>query len=289
MTLNELQLLHANRKEGESVNETQKRLLQERKPVALLPPPQEEPGTEEPLPNDEDFAETSLVIPRYKIIQPTTRLEGATTGRYLNTLTGEEKEKLENIVFLKRTTGRVLFPKDDYSGERACWSYDGLFPAAQEILFKSGQPPQHSQCVSKSGGVKTIHCPMAEWHKDEKNNNIAPLCKETIGFLGIEQGDFPFMIIFHGKAIPTIKTLLASIYLKTKQALLQGKTLYLRDFFVTLGLKLQINEKGKFYMPVIEKIEEINNAAERKLFTDCFHAFERKNSIEPQEAQTATA
>ncbi len=289
MTLNELQLLQANRKEGESVNETKERLLQERRPVALLPPPAPEPIQEECSELDTDFEDTNIVIPRFKIIQPSTRLEGATTGRFLNTITGEERDKLENIVLLKRTTGRVLFPKDDYSGERICWSRNGMFPATQEILFKTGQPPQHDQCVSKSGGVKTIHCPLAEWYKDEKNNNIAPKCKDTIAFLAIDQGAFPFIIIFHGKAIPPIKTLLASIYLKTKQARLQGKTLYLRDFFVTLGLKLQINEKGKFYIPVVQKIEEINNEAEKKLFTDCFHAFERKNAIETQEAQTAIA
>lgn len=288
MTLNELNALHANRKEGESVNETKERLLQERRPVALLPPPAPEPIQEECAELDTDFEDTNIVIPRFKIIQPSTRLEGATTGRFLNTITGEEREKLENIVLLKRTTGRVLFPKDDYSGERTCWSYDGLFPAAQEILFKTGQPPQHDRCVSKSGSVKTVHCPLAEWLKDEKNNNIAPKCKDTIAFLAIDQGAFPFIIIFHGKAIPPIKTLLASIYLKKKQALLQGRTLYLRDFFVTLSLKLQINEKGKFFVPVVEKIEEISKPEDRELFTSCFQTFERKNMAEPQEAQMTT-
>ncbi|MBI4849402.1 MAG: hypothetical protein HY808_12650, partial [Nitrospirae bacterium] len=72
-----------------------------------------------------------------------------------------------------------------------------------------------------------------------------------------------------------------SVYLKKKQASMQGKELHLRDFRVILSLKLQMNEKGKYFTPVFEKTEEVASEPDRLLLTRCFDALSRKNLETP--------
>ena len=104
MKLEELQELESQRKDGESINDAIQR-------VENLSPPVE--VSQEVVPDEEGFVDSDIVIPRFKINQPTTRIEDAQSGHFRNVLTGEEFAELENVIFLKRANGRVLFKKDD--------------------------------------------------------------------------------------------------------------------------------------------------------------------------------
>ena len=276
MTTMELDVLKENRLEGESLNVTKERLLREGK---LLPKPINESDSSENFSiGDEDgLFKEDLAIPRWKIIQPSCRIEKATNGTFHNTLTGEEKEKLEDVVFLKRYNGRILFPKDDFSGERECWSYDGFLPAKEEILAKKRKEPKSSCCLQKINGQKVISCPFAMWNNEEGvNGNRSPMCKETIAFLAVDKEFMPFWIGFHGASIPLIKKLISYVYLQKKQSAVKGEDLHLRDFRLIIGLKMQINEKGKFHIPIFEKTEKIKEESERNLLKDCFDALQQK-------------
>lgn len=283
MTTTELQVLRENRLEGENLNTTKERLEKDQKQVpgsqtALVPVKSEEPIVSEPAMSDEDgFYTSDLMIPRWKTVQPTSRIEGAKEGMFLNCLTGELREKLDNIVFLTRKNGRVMFPKDDFSGLRTCWSNDGVSPATDSVFMQTGEQPKSHACVLRSNGDKKVVCPFAEWHKTEKGNSV-PECRETISFLGLDmQCLTPFFMIFHGTGIPPVKNFISSVYLKKKQAAMQSKELHLRDFKVALSLKLQMNEKGKYYIPVFEKAEEISTESDRMMLSRCFDALSKKN------------
>ena len=275
MTPIELQTLRANRLAGEPINETQKRLAREGK---LLPIGQPVAVVAAAVRSDEEgFFQDDLKIPRWRIIQPTCRVEGATVGTFRQTLNNEERDKLDNIVFLRRINGRILFPKETYTGDRECWSYDGNLPARDEILAKTGQEPKATCCVRQGNGQKIANCSFAMWRNDdEADNPSTPLCKETISFLGVDKAFIPFWVSFHGTAIPVMRKLISSIYLQKKQAAVQGENLHLRDFRLSLSLKLQLNDRGKFYVPVLDKIEKITAPEERQLLTRCFEALEKK-------------
>lgn len=275
MTTTELQTLREHRLAGEPINETQQRLVREGKLLtATKPVPVEAVGGDA-----EGFFPDDLKIPRWRIVQPTCRIEGAKEGTFRQTLNNEERDKLEHIVFLRRIPGRILFPKGDFSGERECWSYDGQLPASEEIRAKTGVEPKSACCVWQGNGQKIAQCAFAKWRSDETetdDNANTPLCKETITFLGVDQEFIPFWLSFHGTGIPVVKKLISSVYLQKKQAAVQGEDLHLRDFRLSLTLKLQINDRGKFYVPVLDKIEKITVVAERQLLTRCFEALEKK-------------
>ena len=280
MRHNELMTLKENRLEGETLNATRQRLQEEGKLALSISSPSTT-ALEKPVEADEDgFVPEDLVIPRYKITQPTSRGEGTNPGKFQNALTNEAKDKLEKVIFLKRQNGRVLFPKNDFSGKRLCWSYDGAVPAIEEILAKTRAPARCDKCVTGNNGTKIVHCPFAQW-KDVSGTQFRqpPECKETINFLGLDNF-MPFFVSFHGTAIPIVKKLLSSIYLKKKQAVLQGKNLQLRDFRVTLGLKLETNDKGKFYVPVMESVEEITDEEERAILSQCCESLQKRSLAE---------
>lgn len=116
-------ILREHRIEGETITQTQNRLESEGTFHAL-----ETGKPEAAITEDYRFAldfGNDLVIPRYKQVQPNCRIEGATPGRFRNMLTEEEFEKFENVVFLTHQNSRSLFPQDDFSGAKRCFSYNG--------------------------------------------------------------------------------------------------------------------------------------------------------------------
>ena len=273
MKVEELMILHGNRIEGETITQTRNRLESEGNLPVL-----ETEAPEEVIPEDHrlalDFG-TDLVIPRYKQVQPNCRIEGATPGRFRNMLTEEEVEKLENVVFLTQQNSRSLFPQDDFSGVKRCFSYNGYVPAAEQILKKTGLQPISPVCASRENGKLTFHCPYAAWRNElgepDENGKKQPLCKASISFVGLELlSSMPFWVIFHGAAIPIIKDFLRYINYKHEEARHQGKDLRLFDFKLNIGLQSQTTAKGKFYLPVFEKKEEITDPEERLFLRKCY-------------------
>ena len=194
--------------------------------------------------DDSDFQESDLIIPVWKIVQNSCRIEGCKPylGQFYNTVSEEYSEKLENVTFLKRMTGRVLFPKENYSGDRLCWSDDNVTPS--EIV----EFPKCENCKN---------CELSVWSKDENGKNKPPKCKETISFMSLEDNFSPFIIRFSGTAMPPVKALLSNLFLKTKLGIIQKKKLSLRSFSVSISLVEKINDAGKFYIPVFSNIKEV--------------------------------
>jgi len=192
--------------------------------------------------DDSDFQESDLIIPVWKIVQNSCRIEGCKPylGQFFNTVSEEYREKLENVTFLKRMTGRVLFPKENYSGDRLCWSDDNVVPS---------EMTKEKQCE------RCENCELSTWIIDE--NNKPPRCKETISFMSLEDNFSPFIIRFSGTAMPPVKALLSNLFLKTKLGIIQKKKLSLRSFSVSISLVEKINDAGKFYIPVFSNIKVV--------------------------------
>ena len=287
--MDEMEILRQHRKHGETVADTKARCLKEGIILKqeMIPAKQEMiPAKQEMIPakqklmpskqevDDEGFSPADLVTPRWKIVQPTSRVEGAKEGHFHNSLTGEVREKLEGIVFLKRKTGRVLFPKNDFSGARICWSDDNIVPSPLCLS------PISPQC--KSG--TEILCASAEWGKDEDDRTRPPKCMETMSFLGLEIDTFsPFVISFHGLGIPPVRNFISTIYLKRMQAKMKGGDIHLREFKISISAKLQMNDRGKFYIPVFEKIEQLTVEAEKAVLDDCFACLSGRRLEAPDE------
>ena len=194
--------------------------------------------------DDSDFQESDLIIPVWKIVQNSCRIEGCKPylGQFYNTVSEEYREKLENVTFLKRQTGRVLFPRENYSGDRLCWSDDNIVPS------NTVEAPKCENCKD---------CELSIWTKDENGRNRPPKCKETTSFMSLEDNFSPFIIRFSGTAMPPVKALLSNLFLKTKLGIIQKKKLTLRSFSVTISLVEKTNDSGKFYIPVFTNIKEV--------------------------------
>jgi hypothetical protein len=289
MDMAEMKKVTEARKVGETLEQVQTRIELQERPPAQLPAVQAVKVPSAPvgatttttalaIPEEagDGLTPDDLVIPRWKITQPTSRDTQAKPGAFYNTLTGESRERLDGVVLLIRKNGRVLFPDNDYSGVRDCWSYDGVAPEHHEIEERTGHGAKSPVCCD---GKKAI-CPLAKWAKDAKGNTVAPPCAETISFCGFDSATMtPFFVVFHGTGLAPVRNLLSAIYLKKKQAEMQGKTCNLRDFRVSLVLKLTVNDRGKFYVPAFEKLEPITDEAERSALGSCFAAVAKRNDL----------
>ena len=289
MQLAQLQHLYENRIDGESLTKTWERLQNEGplKPVqtgtALVSARQEEPQAP-------DLSYTGdIIIPRFKIIQPSCQLEGLTPGCFFNTITFEETDTLENVVFLTRQDSRSLFPEGDFSGERRCCSFNGYTPAKDYIFTKTGQEPIAPVCAKREDGKLVLCCPLAQWKnalgEPDPRGTKPPSCKASIAFLGVDTSAFmPFIVIFHGSALPIIKNFLRYINYKCEAGRRQGKEMGLHHFKLNITLEQQTNAKGRYFTPVFEKKEEITDHEELSLLGQCYENFKDWFLSDPMES-----
>ncbi len=289
MTMQKLQPINQACVQGETGSKRrgtkEKRISQN--PQPLLMPPLEEQESQISDDAEEGLLSEDLIVPKYKIIQPSCRIEGAKEGMFYNTLTLEQKDSLENIVFLSRKNGRVMFPSGDFSGARQCYSYDGIAPEREAVIKETGAEPPAPCCVINDNGQKKIVCPFAIWpDTPAENGSRSPRCKQTINFLCVDEFLSPFFLIFHGASIPTIKNFLGSIYLQKRQAMIQRKELHLRSFSITMKLKLHINDRGKFYLPMFEKVEEIVDPMRIHALHQCFDSLRNRTISETLESES---
>ena len=102
----------------------------------------------------EVFDTGDLVIPRYKIVQPTSK-EG-TPGLFRNNLTNEERDKV-NVVVLAATKGRVCW-SENIEEDPVCRSSDGLNPS------KDVEKPFNQVCGTKENSKPFDPvCVNAQW------------------------------------------------------------------------------------------------------------------------------
>lgn len=171
----------------------------------------------------EGLDDSVFVIPRMKIVQPTSK-EG-TAGTFRMNLTGEAYKSIR-VVGIKAETGRIFWDResDAQAEEPACKSYDGRSPA-DEI-----ESPPSAVCVEpeilKSGKTVLLPiCPMAVW--GEKGER--PPCDVVYNLLLLSaDDDLPFWITIGGASITAFKKFVSTIHLR------RGK---LYDFETVIALE----------------------------------------------------
>jgi len=199
----------------------------------------------------ETFDTGDLIIPRFKIVQPTSK-EG-NPGNFRNNLTNEEVDRL-NIVVLSASKGRVCWG-DNIDEDPICRSSDGLKPS------ENVENPVNAICGNKENGMRFEPvCPNAVW--GEKNER--PLCDEVINLLCISRDDgVPFFISLHGMQLKPTKSMLSAIALRRKS---------LYEYGASLKLKETSNHKGKYFVVQFEDLTE-NPETEKENYRSLFFQF----------------
>jgi len=129
---------------------------------------------------------------------------------------------------------------------------------------------------------------MAQWRnqlgESDPNGTKPPVCLASITFLGLElKTQMPFIVIFHGSSLPIIKSFLRVINYKREQSRRQGNDLQMYHFALTISLKQQTTAKGKYFVPVFEKKEEITDPKERAMLCSCYEHLCDRFQSEPLE------
>jgi hypothetical protein len=200
--------------------------------IPYSPPEPTSPAASNALPPEgmETFEREDIIIPRMRIVQPTS--EEGTPGTFRLNITGDEYQTIE-VVFIKAIKSRVMFDSDLNKGP-LCGSLDRINPSSYFSL--RDRTPMADKCAG---------CPYAEWGKDRE----APQCNESYTLLGLDINTrIPFFLTTRSTGIKPTKMFLSAIFLKAKM-----KKAALSDFKVTLSLKEVKNDRGRFYVPVFER------------------------------------
>lgn len=182
----------------------------------------------------EDVAPEDLVVPRFRIVQPTS--DEGTAGNFRDVISGEEYESLEGVVPLRFTKGRVYFLRPEEGGGLACASDDRIVPA--ERIEK----PVQARCAG---------CPRAKWSSGEGGKRIKPDCSETWTLL-MAVDAVPYFITFKSAAMSATKKLLTQLTLRAKK-----QRLDVCGFQFDMRLELHKFDMGKAYLPVFENVCEV--------------------------------
>lgn len=214
----------------------------------------------------ECLTQEDLIIPRYKIVQPTSKT--GTQGTFLCNLTGEETESL-HVAVVKIHKGRIMWDKDNPSKEEPlCRSYDYMTPDPE---IKDPPSPLCAKMVKTRTGkdVPVQVCKMGSW---EKEGDQRPPCGTVYNLLCISLEDgLPFWITLHGASIKAVKSYASSVMLRRKPFWVMQTTL-------TLALKTEPHRHyiAQFSMPkaispemeeeIIPQVEALKDADVRRTF-----------------------
>ncbi len=191
--------------------------------------------------------ENEIKLSLVKIVQPTSK--DGTAGMFRNVETGQEYDKLTGFI-LDRQSGFVDFGPQDYEHPFMCASRDMI------------------TCRSIEGeDIDPRACPRNpvtwDW-KDKKPSR----CRFTYNFIFNSEEDDVFVLAFHqASSYDAIKTFLTQIATKAtgRKVMNSGRTpgkYYL--FPVTITLKEEKNDKGKFYVAQFVIGDEIITEADEK-------------------------
>jgi len=157
----------------------------------------------------EGIDEDALIIPRMKIVQPTSK--DGIPGTFLLNLTGEEFETLESVIVIKVSRGRVMWDRDGNSELPLCRSYDFLNPDPTLEI------PQNDKCAEYivKGGKKILQtvCPMGVWG----DNSERPECGEVYNLLCVTGDRIPFWFALSGASIKPVRRYISAIALRRKK------------------------------------------------------------------------
>lgn len=146
----------------------------------------------------EDIDQSDLMLPRVRVIQPTSKLDGP-AGSFHNSLSGESKPQI-HAVLLRVTKSRVCWDPSDLAAPPLCASDDARTPRAANLGTYS------ADCAS---------CPMAQWGKDGE----PPQCRLTYNFLAADLDDegTPFILSLAGASVKNARKIVSVFVLKRKK------------------------------------------------------------------------
>ena len=191
--------------------------------TAIATTSQNVPATIPEIPADlsmegmEGIEQSDLMVPRMRVLQPTSKLDGTTGGFHFN-LTGETKKTVV-AVLLRVQKGRVMWNPDDLAAAPVCASDDAKTP--------------------RSGGTYAnpcADCPMSKWGAE----NTPPPCSATYNFLAADTEDdnAPFMLSLSKTSLKHAKRIISVFVLKHKP--LWSGPVRIMSILVT-------SDKGKWY------------------------------------------
>jgi len=177
----------------------------------------------------EEFDRSDLVIPRYKIVQGTTRgLENRDKkiGQWYSTLDGEARPEMD-IVVLRYSHSRAMFEKDNFTPEGLlCMSTNGRQPQAR---FTPEYGPLCEECL------------YSEWGENDKGERIKPPCGAGYTFLCLDpETEMPFLMSWMGMAVKLSKRMVTSFIAKKRPPFYS---------IVRLGTKYIEDNKNSYYVP----------------------------------------
>lgn len=175
---------------------------------------------------------SAFVIPRMKIVQPTSK-EG-TQGSLRINLTGDEFAAMD-VVIVKAMQGRVMWDQGNPGNEKPlCRSSDFLHPDS------SIENPPSPECVrqvtstTKKTMLKSV-CPNSGWNGSEK-----PACGETWNLLCIQKDEFlPFWLSLAGTSIAPVRRYLSAIALRRCP---------LWQFETVIATEEQKGDRGRYFV-----------------------------------------
>jgi hypothetical protein len=165
----------------------------------------------------EGIDQSDLMVPRVRVLQPTSKLPGE-AGEFHFNLTDTTKKTVV-AVLLRVQKGRVMWNPDDLAAAPVCASDDDKMPRAGGTYA--------NPCAD---------CPMAKWGAD----STPPACSQTYNFLAADTEDdnAPFMISLSKTSLKHGKRIISVFVLK-------HKPLYSAP--VRLMSTLVTSDKGKWY------------------------------------------
>ena len=170
----------------------------------------------------EEVDRSDLILPRVRVIQPTSKLEG-NPGQLHYNLTGEAVDQIR-AVLLKMTKSRVCWDKENLGADPLCASDDAKTPRSQYAGIYA------ERCAD---------CPMAQWSDD-----APPACRLVYNFLAadLDNDGAIFVIGLGATSVKHAKKILSVFALKRKPLFAQP--------VVIQSIKAE-SDKGKWYEVVI--------------------------------------
>jgi len=181
------------------------------------------------------------ILPRWQIIQPTSKIEGGQQGTFRCNLDGEARKEIRAVIVSFRK-GMVLWSQTQ-GEDPLCKSNDGFRPA-EDVT-----EPMCEECHRRVGNRLVPVCEYARWTEDSK-----PSCRKTYTLicLDLEHDEMPFYLTLHGTSVRPVRALLSKIWTTRKP---------LFGFSVTIGLDRVTNSKGVFYVLRTSSIAQVPEAA----------------------------
>lgn len=166
------------------------------------------------VPGMENVQPGELRIPLLRLVQGTSRMEGAgdNIGKWHNSVTGEFTAAPE-LLIIGVAKGRVMF-QTQFNAENKplCASDDGRQPRAEfagAVVKRIVEGQRGPEVLQVSIGAACADCPFSAWGEDSE----PPACQEVATFAGVRDDGLPCIVQLRGTSMrhaASLKTLVAA-------------------------------------------------------------------------------